>query len=122
MKAQLAATKARWAVAEIETPVFQQWGTTVRPCVRHVADDFGLADAADAADVGLYDLNAGLHQLRELKAGGKPFAVRDRHRGLCGYSGDLVQIVRPDRGLEKEAVEFGPILIVARQVSASFQR
>src|SRR6266849_3207936 len=89
------------------------------PAMRHddaaarggeIADLLRLDEAADAADIRLRDVDlAALDEILELPMRRQPFAGRDLHRRGVVQLGVLVEVVDPDRRLEKEEIEFLPL-------------
>ena len=74
-----------------------------------VAHALGLGQAADTADVGLRDGDPpAFDQVEVLEARRQPLARRDRDR-LLGEARVAVEVVRPQRRLNKEEVELLPV-------------
>ena len=76
----------------------------------HVADFHGLGQASDPANVRLGDVHfSAIHQVGEFVSGGLPFAGGDADAALVVHLGVAVEVVHPERSLEKVDVEFIPV-------------
>ena len=76
----------------------------------HVADFHGLGQASDPANVRLGDVHfSAIHQVGEFVSGGLPFAGGDADAAFVVHPGVAVEVVHPERSLEKVDVEFLPV-------------